>query len=505
MGPRCHDASMFEGLIRQPAAAFGAALWVFRLLSGCAGTTAPAEVPKKPFEVLPDSCPTEKVSPGGKIWDEQFVDGHKDMTFRVAFTLTDDGFPEIPSCPSGAGRNQRCAERDSALAERESLNFQQVKCVREAVGGFGTAGGVTLWYERPYHFSSGRPAAVALMFTAAIDMKELEIAAAHPYIARIEPIPGEARFLGALAPEPPKECPTNTEPGLPKLADATHGSGRQSFMVDVRDHGVLPEAPTDEELQASSGDASCPGGPPCEAALQTVWERVILNCREVTCVKRAMDRLIHGTPLQVRAGSALLYDNLSRTLGPLGQQLSVTASFGIGITWDDAVKVAGHPYVERIWDGVDAVPFGGAQPEGCPPDYTKPIPTPECTNARESPDGKFSAQDQQRWEGATGPTDVGIQLREVGPICPGATSCPSDPEPCPARDMYIAWRQAANEASQKCVRDLIQSLGASIDPGDTIWLINALYAQLTWDQIQAVAALPEVIGISSSDEGSPPP
>jgi hypothetical protein len=472
------------------------------IVGACAASTAPVDTPSPPLKVLAGSCPTERESPAGKVWDEKYVRDRADTIFRVALSLKDDGLPNIPSCPGGSGRDERCPQRDDALIERENLNLQQVKCVRDVLGGFGMEGGLSFWYELPYHFSSGKPVPIVLTFSADVSMRQLNAIAAHPYVARIEAMPGDAAFLGARAPAPPKECPTNTEPATPKLTEAVHGSGRQPFIIDLKDRGVLPASPTNEELQAAPMDASCPGDPPCDAALQTVWERVILNRREVTCVKRAMDIIIKGKPLYVSYGAAQIYDNLSRTLGPFSDSLSITSGFGIGITWEDAVKLAGHPYVERIsmnGNAIQTQPFPQVQPEGCPPDLTKPIPMFECTDARESPDGKYRAKDQQRWESTIGPTDVAILLREVNPSCPLPASCPTDPEPCPAKDAVIARRQAENEASQKCVRQLIESLGGTIDPGDTISLINILFAQLTWEQIQAVAALPSVILIESND------
>ena len=61
-----------------------------------------------------------------------------------------------------------------------------------------------------------------------------------------------------------------------------------------------------------------------------------------------------------------------------------------------------------------------------------------------------------------------------------------------------------NLESQRCVRDLIDDVGGSSD-AESFWLVDAFVATLTWEQIQAVAASPQVVQIEPDSGGAPPP
>ena len=106
-----------------------------------------------------------------------------------------------------------------------------------------------------------------------------------------------------------------------------------------------------------------------------------------------------------------------------------------------------------------------------------------------------------RFEAAGGSMVVLISVEggaQVGPL----PACPTD-RSCPERDAAISRMEQENLASQRCIRELIASTGGTADP-TTLWIINAFTATLTWDQIQIVAAHPQVIHIESNG-GQPPP
>jgi len=109
-----------------------------------------------------------------------------------------------------------------------------------------------------------------------------------------------------------------------------------------------------------------------------------------------------------------------------------------------------------------------------------------------------------RLEATSGSTVVlitvagGAQSRPI-PECPGQRT-----EPCPERDAVINQMEAENLASQRCVRELIAGVGGIADP-TTFWIVNAFTAMLTWEQVQVVAAHPDVLYLESDVGGAPPP
>ena len=74
--------------------------------------------------------------------------------------------------------------------------------------------------------------------------------------------------------------------------------------------------------------------------------------------------------------------------------------------------------------------------------------------------------------------------------------------PCPELDSILDRLLAEHLASQRCIRELIASIGGAADP--TALLGNSFAAMLTWEQIQVVAAHPHVTRIESNIGGPRP-
>jgi hypothetical protein len=130
----------------------------------------------------------------------------------------------------------------------------------------------------------------------------------------------------------------------------------------------------------------------------------------------------------------------------------------------------------------------------CPPDITLPIPTRTCPATRDSGAGKLMGRLPQ--DGS--PIVVMVSVSGAAPGCPIA-ACGGCPEPT---SIYDYWA-AENFASQKCVRDLITAVGGTVTD-ERFWIVDALIATLTWDQIQVVATRPHVTSIEPNETGSPP-
>lgn len=117
-----------------------------------------------------------------------------------------------------------------------------------------------------------------------------------------------------------------------------------------------------------------------------------------------------------------------------------------------------------------------------------PIIAP-CTDRRESSAGKFSDRDAQHWQSAQASSDVMIRMKAEFKVCP---------------ELDHTQRSQVHEATQGCVKQLIEQLGGSVAPGETFWILNAFVARLDWEQIQQVAEHPDVRMIESN-EGAPLP
>jgi hypothetical protein len=155
-----------------------------------------------------------------------------------------------------------------------------------------------------------------------------------------------------------------------------------------------------------------------------------------------------------------------------------------------AADVVAHP--------VDA----GAPPRpGCPPDLTTPVPAVACPAGRESIEGKISPADRMRFEIRSAPIRVLVLVRGGAMIC---TLPECAPGACPDRNRIIERWTAENLASQRCVRELVASLGGIAAP-ETSWLINAFEVSLVFPKILALAEHPHVERIEGADSGAPPP
>jgi hypothetical protein len=146
------------------------------------------------------------------------------------------------------------------------------------------------------------------------------------------------------------------------------------------------------------------------------------------------------------------------------------------------------------------VPAAETSPQAqCPPDLTAPIYVRMCPDARVSADGKVEPGSVPLLE-QPGAHDVIIMVTGAAPTC-AFPSCRD--ASCPAQDALTGYWAAENLASQKCVRDLITSVGGT-STDESFWLIDVLVATLTWEQIQVVATHPHVLDIESNQGGPPP-
>jgi hypothetical protein len=132
----------------------------------------------------------------------------------------------------------------------------------------------------------------------------------------------------------------------------------------------------------------------------------------------------------------------------------------------------------------------------CPPDVSLPIPTRICPAARESGTSKLMGQFPQ--DGS--PIVVVVGVSGGAPVC-DVGSCRDGN--CPQQMAIWDYWAAENFASQRCVRDLIESVGGTSTP-ERFWIVDMLVATLTWEQIQAVATHPHVTSIEPNQGGPPP-
>jgi hypothetical protein len=369
-----------------------------------------------------------------------------------------------------------------------AANAAGLNCVLEVLGSRIAADSVqALWYERPYHLTSGEPVPIGVMFSIPLTWSQVQLVASHPFVDNVEPVPGSATSLGVPAPSPPVECPLATDTAMPKLQRATilQGQGRQPAVIEIKDVGLLPEA------------VSCSDKSACQMDVTVLWERTILNTRHRTCLNRWIDAALTAGPTMI-GYNEIVGTALGPPLPPFGQSTYTTKSFGLGITWDDAVLIAKHPYVESVWSTVDLMRLPPAMPN-CSPDLSSPLPMTRCPMSLGSAAGKILASDVAALQGP-GVHSVMISVIGGARICP-LPACATSA--CPERDQVITRWEAENLESQHCVRELITSIGGASSP-DTLWLINAFTADLTWDEIQTVAAHPQVGSIESTSGGAPP-
>lgn len=430
------------------------------------------------------SCPTASDDPTAKIGFAGYLKAAPTRVNTVTVWLRAEKLPVIPTCPQNAEADARCPIRDPALIERQGLNAHQIDCV---LGGVGfRLSVIPVWYERPYHLTSGLVVPVVLAFNVGLDWLQVSQVAANPLVLKIDPPPGGSVPTGFIPPVP-ADCPVDIEATEAKLAGVVsiNGLGRQPVVIETLDDGFLPPIDT------------CDGGDQCDST-KSLWERTVSNTREVTCIKRRLDQLVVALSPNVTYVS-LIGSLQSPPVPPLGQASGTLKAFGFGLTFEEAQQLAKHPYVERLWTA-PAIQFEQNVP-GCPPDLATPIPEVVCPIGSTPIAGKISDSDRILFStGSTTLFDVNIVVEGGARYC-SLDACSRNP--CPSRDAVLARWEAENLASQRCVRDLISSLGATSSP-EGFAIVNAFQATLNWGQIQVVAAHPQVTGIGAN-VASPPP
>ncbi|MCG5055764.1 MAG: hypothetical protein KA712_22630 [Myxococcales bacterium] len=331
------------------------------------------------------------------------------------------------------------------------------------------------------------PAPLLLSFELSFPWSSTARVAASPLVERIEPAPGTVAALGTPAPAPPSDCPAANEDVASKIAgiDDLKTQGRRPVIVEMKDEGLLP-APL-----------ACPEGGGCGSSVARQWERTILNTRHVTCVKRWLDASSNVSTLNV-AYVSQRGDVSAPGLPPTGQAAATLKAFGVGLTWDEAVSIAAHPYVKRVWTSPD-LQFEPEGKAGCPPDVSKPIPTKSCSSMTEDVEGKISDSARATFAAYAGVAKALVSVKGGAKVCP----LPNCPEPCvESTRIKERWTQE-NLAAQRCVREAIATMGGAAST-DTFWLVNAFEAYLTWPQIQLLAAHPDVSRIEPASGGTRP-
>jgi hypothetical protein len=410
-----------------------------------------------------------------------------DHRHRAAVSIRTNDLPRVADCPGGT--DATCPAHDDALARRQQVDAARIACVLSLLGDRVNGDSIApLWYERPAHLSSDQTVPIGVEFALPLTWSEVQRLAAHPFVDHVEPAPREPALIGQQAPPPHADCPTTTEALAGKLdrAGGLQNAGRRPAVVELRDEGFLPQT------------VACTTGQTCPERTSSLWDRTIINTRQLTCVNRRLDAIITGTAGDVPYTS-VVGDITGAPLAPFGQAAATVKAFGVGLTWEEANALAAHPWVESVWTSPD-LQFGPPAMPGCPPDLSAPIPQVVCTDQRESGDAKITGADKAAFEKATGAVAVMVGVRGGAASCP-LPECPATP--CPERDAAIERARLENLASQTCVRQLVASAGGTASP-DTFWLINAFSATLTWDQIQAVAAYPDVARIEGNAGSSPP-
>lgn len=208
---------------------------------------------------------------------------------------------------------------------------------------------------------------------------------------------------------------------------------------------------------------------------------------------------LEGFPESVDYASQEGWPLLS-SIPPFGQVPKVITAFGVALNWNEIMAASRHPYVKAIWSS--SALSTDALPEGCPPVYDDPIPQSACDRPAEPFESKLTEEAIELWSSdPTKPFDVLIAIRKNYTVCP-IPACPGTARQCPESDKYNAWLERASEASQACVRELIEEVGGVSSEFFTIG--NGLSATLTWEQIQIVAAHPDV-GSIAAELPDPPP
>lgn len=446
------------------------------------------------------ACPIESVGAteaSAKIGAAAYWRAVPTQVSTVIVWLQDDARSGIPGCPGDNSVDARCDERNGPLLSRQRENAAQISCLLDGLGFRLSV--AAAYYESPFHLTSGQPVPVLAAFNVGLDWTQIQRLARSPLVSRIDPAPGEAARTGFVPPLP-ADCPGGADGAAGtggaavlgtdvKVVDiaSIKGKGRQPVVIEVRDEGVLPRVVT-----CTAKDAGCP------EETNSLWERTILNTREITCLKRQLDRVVAAPSLPVPYGE-VRGGLLAPPIPPLDQAPGVLKAFGAGLTFEEGEQLAQHPYVERLWTS-SGIQF--EQPiVGCPPNLTAPIPPTLCPAERVSAAGKIGEALQRQFTG-----DQMARFEVMILVAGGAHHCPlpaCSQVPCAEREAWTARWSAENLESQHCVRALIESIGGT-SSAEVFSIVNAFAATLTWSQIQTVASHPHVVQIDPATHDPPP-
>lgn len=423
-----------------------------------------------------DRCPTALEEPSAKITFDNNGEG-----VPVAIVLRQESLPSLGTCGDGSG----CAI-DATLIERQKLNHQELNCVLATLKGLDQSSLVPLWYEDVRHLSTGETVPIGLAFQLQLGRDQIEAIASHPFVERVSLSPGSDPPRARLFRGAQFDCARGTEDPTLKVQGFAPivGNARVPAVVEMRDAGSLPP------------ERPCPEADLCKAEIAALWERTIINTRNVSCLGVAFDEVVAEKAANVPYVS---YEGAfgGPLLPPFAQAPLIKKSLGRQLTVKEARELAKLPYVERIWTSPDLQ----AEPtvDGCPTDVAAPIVTPTCDPARESGSGKISSADAAQFAMTPDMNDVVIIVKGGAKICPLPSCSTSE---CPQRDAVLGFWQVQNMAAQTCVRSLVATLGGTV-VSEAGGLVNAFEAVLTWPQIMEVATHPHVVSIESN-RGAPP-
>lgn len=452
-------------------------------LTACRGTSGDTRSEYDAALPAPRSCAFVEGANAERVFHPKLLMDNPGTAFPTLVGLQAIEAP-VPVCHGVSTFGGGCDERDRALLARARTNQEQIECVLQGLASGRERGNVTaLWYEVPYRLTNGSLVPIATAFHLDLTWAEVERMAGNNFVSVIEPAPGTARSIGIAPPDTPKECQTPGEFPESKVrnAAAIRDRGRQPVVIEVKDPGVL------------LGSAECAEAGRCDPT-SVLWERTVHNTRHVMCILRRIDAVVAAEPTKV-AYQSRTGNPTGAPLPPLGQLPTATKAFGIGLTWEEVLRVAENPYVESIWTSSD-LQVAPEPPSGCPPVLSAPVPPKICATTTELSEGKISSVDRARWESTGGAHRVLVTVRGGAKVCP----LPNCPAACDERDRFIARWKEENREAQRCVRDLLMAVGGTAAP-EPFWLVNAFDAVLTWEQIQRVAVHPDVERIEAAEGG----
>lgn len=425
--------------------------------------------------IILGACPdgTEPVT--DKVWHAAYLNQHRGETQTVAVVLKERGLPEPcvseTICPAGAD-----------WETRSKLSTQQVGCVLDRLATNGLVEGLAgFWYDRLVVEGGHAVAPIGRIFRVTLSWDEVWTAAAHPYVARVEPVPGEqGQWQGQQAPPVPCDCPPLTDEAEPKLVGLELAKTGPTDKLQLAIYLTTVPALDPRLLDSDEGDFAS-------------FARAVTSTRQLFCVRRALDQ-IAASPVDPGAlAAAMLLD--ATALPPFSDPAVVHQAFSASMTASEAAELAKHPFVDHL----ELLPESGSPSttSTCPPNLDAPLLEPECTEEREGVEGKLSqVLLDARANACAEPYSVAVSVRGGATYCP-LPECPAAPTTCPERD---AWEQRWHEenlVSQTCLRQVLEILGGTVEQEST--LSNTFYTHLDWQQIEALAAHPDVSQVNENE------